>query len=185
MRKKLQTLNKHYFIKWTPDEVCRLLREHAIRAEDMIQSSRAQTRRLIRELYLLACQAGLVGSARTDAQASLLSRYASAIKQISHDYDNLFRRTRMIETANPDPQNAASVETIDRLQARLFYLLTQYSVHPCQHLAGHIVEQLNCLCQHPHIELLPTQRYIYSQSLNYWRSRVVMRDKCSQNMTLH
>ena len=92
----------------------------------------------------------------------------------------------MIETANSEPQDASSsVETIDRLQARLFYLMTQYSVHPCQHLAGHIVDQLNCLCRHPHIELLPTQRYIYSQSLNYWRSRVVVQDKNSQSMVLH
>ena len=185
MRKKLQTLKKHYFINWTPDEVCRLLRENAIKAEDMIQSSRSRTHRLIRELYLLACQACLVGSAKTDAQASLLCGYARAIKKISHDYDNLFRRTRMTETANPEPRDASSVETIDRLQARLFYLMTQYSLHPCRHLAGHIVDQLNCLCRHPHIELLPTQRYIYSQSLNYWRSRVIMQDKCGQSMALH
>lgn len=62
---------------------------------------------------------------------------------------------------------------IDRLQARLFYLMTQYSVNPSTHIAGHIVKQLTCLCMHPHIDLMPAQHYIYSNALNYWRSRLI------------
>ena len=78
-----------------------------------------------------------------------------------------------------------SINSIDRLQARLFYLITQYSLHPCTHIAGHIVKQLTSLCQHPHIELLPAQHYIYSQSINYWRSRLVHNRIPISNQELH
>lgn len=78
----------------------------------------------------------------------------------------------MSEDSNEIAEDSA-INTIDRLQARLFYLITQYSLHPCTHLAGHIVESLTKLCQHQHIELLPAQHYIYSQSINYWRSCLI------------
>jgi len=74
---------------------------------------------------------------------------------------------------------------IDRLQARLFYLITQYSVNPCTHIAGHIVKQLTCLCQHPHIDLMPAQHYIYSNSLNYWRSRLINNGIPADKRELH
>ena len=75
--------------------------------------------------------------------------------------------------------------SIDRLQARLFYLITQYSLHPCKHLAAHIVNQLTNLCQHPHIELLPAQHYIYSQSINLWRSRLLNDCDVQNKQQLH
>lgn len=77
------------------------------------------------------------------------------------------------------------LNNIDRMQARLFYLTTQFTVHPCVNIAGSIVELLNNLCRHPQIELLPAQRYIYSQSLNYWRSKLINNAKDSNKAVLH
>ncbi|MEO1925650.1 MAG: hypothetical protein ABGY08_06650, partial [Gammaproteobacteria bacterium] len=71
-----------------------------------------------------------------------------------------------LSESNSEVAEDSAINTIDRLQARLFYLMKQYTMNPCIHLAGHIVELLRNLCQHPHIELLPAQHYIYSQSLN-------------------
>jgi hypothetical protein len=70
-------------------------------------------------------------------------------------------------------ENSNSINMLDRSQARLFYLITQYSLHPCAHIAAHIVEQLTRLYQHPNIELMPAQHYIYSQSINLWRSHLL------------
>ena len=64
-------------------------------------------------------------------------------------------------------------ESIDRLQAKLFFLMTRYMSHPCHHIAAHIVESLTSLSKHPHIELFPMQQQIYSQSINLWRSRLL------------
>ncbi len=68
--------------------------------------------------------------------------------------------------------DTVTTESIDRLQARLFFLMTRYTTRPCQQLAEHIVESLILLCQHPHIQLMPAQQHIYSQSVNLWRSRI-------------
>ena len=68
---------------------------------------------------------------------------------------------------------AKELPSLDKLQAQLFRLLTQYSVRPCNHVASHIVQSLTHLCEHPLIELVPEQRSIYSQSLNMWRSRLL------------
>lgn len=75
--------------------------------------------------------------------------------------------------------------SLDRLQARIFYLITQYSQRPCAHLAANIVKELNNVCHHPHIELLPAQQYIYSQSINYWRSRLVHCSEPTNKVKLH
>ena len=83
------------------------------------------------------------------------------------------------------PENDITINSIDRLQARLFYLITQYSLHPCTHLAAHIVKQLTNLCQHPHIDLMPAQHYIYSNSLNYWRSRIIHNRIPASKQELH
>lgn len=64
-------------------------------------------------------------------------------------------------------------ESIDQLQAKLFFLMTRYTTHPCHHIASHIVDSLTLLSTHPHIELFPMQRQIYSQSINLWRSRLL------------
>ena len=120
----------------------------------------------------------------------MLINYAKQIKEISNDYDALFRRKNMSEAVplckqNDEEAEEPAINNIDRLQARLFYLTTQFSVHPCTHVAGHIVESLTQLCKHPHIELLPAQHYIYSQSLNYWRSRLINAPKTKSKEKYH
>ncbi len=178
MLRKILTLNKAYFIKWTPDEVCLFLENKSISPELLIQSNKANTNKLVRDFYLLACRASLNSTEDQNQNAVMLTNYAKAIKKMSRDYEILFRRVRMtegdavFENKNED-QEETILNSIDRMQARLFYLTTQFSVHPCTHIAGNIVDLLMKLCQHPHIELLPAQRYIYSQSLNYWRSRLI------------
>jgi hypothetical protein len=174
MLRKIITLDKAYVVNWTPDDVCLLLKSKSITADSLIQSNKLNTNKLVRELFLLACRASLSSSDK----ATTLSNYAKAIKQISNDYEGLFRRRVMTEVTTmtenkKEISEDSAINTIDRLQARLFYLTTQYSVHPCIHIANHIVELLTSLCKHPNIELLPAQHYIYSQSINYWRSCLV------------
>lgn len=186
MLRKIQTLNKTYFINWTPSEVCYFLQLKSIRAEQLIQLNKQHTHKLVRQFFLLACQASL-NLERESREAVLLRTYAKAIKQISTDYENLFRRTEVsakMNQAELEIDTDTSICSIDRLQARLFYLITQYSLQPCTHLAGHIVNQLTSLCRHPHIELMPAQQYIYSQSINYWRSRLI-NNTTSANNKIH
>lgn len=85
----------------------------------------------------------------------------------------------------PEKETATSIDTIDHQQARLFYLITQYSLHPCIHIAERVVQQLTNLCRHPNIELLPAQHYIYCQSINYWRSRLVKDESERSKNKLH
>ena len=187
MLRKIIALDKVYFVNWTPEEVCSLLENKTISASNLVQKNKVSTKKLIKDFYLLACRASLNAVDGEDRKAIILRNYANAIKRISNDYEKIFRRQTMTETAVTEPEtNAQSNEdsvlnNIDRMQARLFYLTTQFSAHPCTHLAGHIVELLTKLCKHPHIELLPAQHYIYSQSLNYWRSRLVR--SCSEQGT--
>jgi hypothetical protein len=178
MKRIINTLDKAYVVEWAPTNVCALLRENAISADKLVQSNKFNTKRLIKDFFLLACRASLSTSETEIKKAATLSNYANAIKRISNDYENLFRRQEMVEAVSETDNKSevmedSAINNIDRMQARLFYLTTQFSVHPCTHLAGHIVELLTSLCKHPHIELLPAQHYIYSQSLNYWRSRLI------------
>ncbi len=171
MLKKLIIANKPQTVNWTPSSVCKLLECGLVRAEQLIQPTKNNTHKLIRDLYLLACQAALKAPMIKSKEAELLRSYARTIKQISEEYDHLFRRQTMIEAepqyeSTKEKANDSSINNIDRMQARLFYLTTQFSVHPCTHLAGHIVDLLTSLCKHPHIELLPAQPSIYSQSMN-------------------
>ncbi len=186
MLRKIKTLDKAYVVNWTPDDVCSLFKNKSITADDLIQSNKLNTNKLVRELFLLACRASLSSSDK----ALTLSSYAKAIKQISNDYENLFGRRVMTEVATitenkKETSKDSAINTIDRLQARLFYLTTQYSVHPCTHIANRIVELLTCLCKHPHIELLPVQHYIYSQSINYWRSCLIKNNVPNTRAELH
>ncbi len=190
MLRKIITLNKAYFVNWTPDDVCFLLKNKSISAQNLVQSNKLNTKKLIKDFYLLACRASLSSSEDENKKAVMLSNYAKAIKQISNDYENLFGRMQMTGVSSMSEQQSETVEdsainNIDRMQARLFYLTTQFSMHPCTHLAGHIVELLTRFCQHPHIELLPAQRYIYSQSLNYWRSRLINSTQLTNKKGLH
>ena len=172
MLRKIRTLNKIYSINWTPEAVCSLFQNELIKAENLVQTNAKNNHVLVRELYLLACRASLKTTQQKSKEALLLRHYAKAIRQISNDYAVLFGRIIMTEKVNQDSEDSSN-NCIDRLQARLFYLITQYSFHPCKHLAANIVNQLAQLCQHPHIELMPAQHYIYSQSLNLWRSRLI------------
>jgi nitric oxide reductase large subunit len=188
MLKKIITLNKAYLVNWTPKDVCYLLKDKSITAGELIQSNKLNTNKLIRELYLLACRASL--SSTENEKAATLTNYAKAITQISSDYENLFGRKSMTQSVTSskstnDAKDDSVIINIDRLQARLYYLMTQYSVHPCTHIAAHIVEILTRLCQHPHIELIPAQHYIYSQSLNYWRSRLMSNSSVKNKESLH
>lgn len=172
MQKTLYTLNKTFYVEWTPDDVCVVLNQNHISANDLIQSNKSKTKKIVREFYLLACRASLNRSASDYINSRMLNRYAREIKQISNEYENIFWSSLMSNSIHQSVEEATN-NNIDRLQARLFYLITQYSVNPCTHIAGHIVKQLTCLCQHPHIDLMPAQHYIYSNSLNYWRSRLI------------
>ncbi len=158
-------------MKWTPDDVCDLINKNTISANDLIQSNKLNTKKLVKEFYLLACRASLKTSMTDHFNAILLNRYARAMKLICSEYERLFWSNSMSNT-NQQPVEESTNNNIDKLQARLFYLITQYSENPCAHIAGHIVKLLTSLCQHPHIELMPAQHYIYSNSVNYWRSRL-------------
>ncbi|MBL1140789.1 MAG: hypothetical protein HND53_02045 [Proteobacteria bacterium] len=190
MVRKIIALDKAFLVEWTPNEVCDLLRSKSITADNLVQSNKLTTNKLIRDFFLLACRASLSSSQNDHKKADILSNYAKAIKQISNDYENLFGSIKMTEVVTEsetknEVMEDSVINNIDRMQARLFYLTTQFSVHPCTHLAGHIVELLTSLCKHPHIELLPAQRYIYSQSLNYWRSRLINSPKQENRQILH
>lgn len=92
----------------------------------------------------------------------------------------------MLNERNTAAEEATnSITSIDRLQARLFYLVTQFSLHPCTHIAELIVKQLTSLCEHPHIELLPAQHYIYCQSINHWRSKLFINAKQTSLQIVH
>ncbi len=174
MLRRLIIANKPQTVNWTPSDVCELLRSRIIRAEQLIQPTKQNTHQLSRDLFLLACQASLSSGRSISKQAEVLRTYAKSINQISKEYEHLFRREAVSnETTTIEEEKTSSIHSIDRLQARLFYLITQYSSNPCTHIASHIVQQLTSLCQHPNIELLPAQHYIYSQSINYWRSRLL------------
>ena len=73
---------------------------------------------------------------------------------------------------------------LDTLQAGLFYLTTQYSIHPCSQIASKIVEHLDMLCSHPHIALVPEQNRIYTKLINLWRARL-LQNVSGMNGTLH
>jgi hypothetical protein len=79
---------------------------------------------------------------------------------------------------------ASESHDLDSLQAGLFYLTTQYSIHPCTRIASKIVEHLDMLCSHPHIALVPEQNRIYSKLINLWRSRL-FQNVSGLNWSLH
>mgnify|MGYP007077497544 CR=1 FL=1 len=185
MQKTLRTLKKKYRVQRQAEAVCKLLEENDISAEDLIQASRWHTRKLIKAFYLLACAACLEQFGKPNRQSNLLCRYAKRLNQLSQEYENLFRRNAVAELNNQKQNTSYTDNTLDRLQARLFYLMTQYTVHPCRHIAASIVNQLNTLCEHPHIELLPAQRYIYCQSINYWRSCLINSKDLSSTQNTH
>lgn len=97
MLKKIKTLDKAYFVNWTPDDVCFLLKSKSITAANLAQVNKVKTNKLIREFYLLACRASLSSSEIENKKAAMLSDYAKAIKQISNDYEDLFGRRSMTE----------------------------------------------------------------------------------------
>lgn len=75
--------------------------------------------------------------------------------------------------------------TLDVLQAGLFYLMNQYTFRQCPEIAGKIVEHLRLLCNHPHIELLPSQGHLYARMINIWRARQLGSRLSMQNDSVH
>ncbi|GJM04340.1 MAG: hypothetical protein DHS20C09_03310 [marine bacterium B5-7] len=184
MLKTLYTLNKTFYVEWTPDDVCEVLNNNAITANELVQSNKLNTKKLVREFYLLACRASLKPSASDHMNAIVLNRYARAMKLISREYEKLFWSSSMSNSVQQSVEEPTN-NNIDKLQARLFYLITQYSENQCSHIAGHIVNLLTSLCRHPHIDLMPAQHYIYSNSINYWRSRLSNNGTSVNKQELH
>ncbi|MGB1801102.1 MAG: hypothetical protein ACPHLK_09780 [Gammaproteobacteria bacterium] len=178
-------------MNWTSNDVCKLIESNEIKPNVLIQANKINTNKLIKELFLLACGAALSSMEKDNKESVLLRSYAKSIRQISKDYEHLFRRNSVNESKEQATHEEVTLlkeeepTSLDRLQARIFYLITQYSQHPCTHLAANIVKELNNVCQHPHIELLPAQQYIYSQSINYWRSRLVNCSEPANRAELH
>lgn len=191
MLRKIIALNKTYYVNWTSNDVCKLIESEAIKPNVLIQANKINTNKLIRELFLLACGAALSSMEKDNKESVLLRFYAKSIRKISKDYEDLFRRNSVNENKEQVIHEEVTIlkeeepTSLDRLQARIFYLITQYSQRPCTHLAANIVKELNTVCQHPHIELLPAQQYIYSQSINYWRSRLINCSEPTNKAELH
>ena len=70
---------------------------------------------------------------------------------------------------SPASTDQTSVMGLDQLQAALFYLMTQYSFSQCPKVAAEIVDHLNTMLRHPHMDLLPRQHGVLSSLLNHWR----------------
>ncbi|MEQ8289933.1 MAG: hypothetical protein RIB78_09430 [Gammaproteobacteria bacterium] len=170
MLKELRLKHHSLHIEWQPETVGRYLDEHKIPVDDLLQPDKLQTRTLCRELFLLAARASLNENEKVRGYAVLLRHFARSLSTLAQQQPVCKRRKPMNHSVNTHTTEQPS---LDGLQAQLFRLLTQYSLHPCRHIATHIVQALTHLCQHPHIELVPEQRHIYSQSLNVWRSRLL------------
>lgn len=74
------------------------------------------------------------------------------------------------------PDAAPGADTIDGLQAGLFWRMTRYAAAPSSSAAAAVVEQLMALCRHPHIAFLPIQAGVYVRLLNEWRARLPWED---------
>lgn len=90
MLKHIRVNNYPCQIKWSPDEVCDLFIHKSISADQLIQENKTSTHKLIRDLYLLACQAALSNPMKKSKEAEILRTYAQSIKETSEIYDNLF-----------------------------------------------------------------------------------------------
>lgn len=172
MLKELRIKDHSLQIEWQPTTVGRYLDEQRVHVDDLLQADKQQTKKLCRELFLLAARASLHESETVRGYAVLLRHYARSLSTLTRQQPNRKRRQAMHHSRNLN-HHTTEQPSLDGLQAQLFRLLTQYSLHPCRHLANNIVQALTHLCQHPHIELVPEQRSIYSQSLNMWRSRLL------------
>ena len=171
MLKSIRLREQTLLIDWNPETVGRCLQQHVLDVHDLCQLSKQENKRLIKDLFLLSTRASISPCPQTRAYGDLLALYARRLKHRFHHQQPHTGESSM----NPHTVTQPHTETpsLDGLQARLFRLMTQYSMHPCRHVASHIVQALTKLCQHPHIELLPEQRSIYSQSLNLWRARLL------------
>lgn len=171
MYKTINTRKGCYVVEWTPESVKNWLRSEAIHVEDFSVSSISMLKTLIREFYALACK-DCMNQYPLKEQFSQLSVFARSLEEFKHTF--YVEWSQAMSQAQEKPATAKKEEThsLDQLQAGLFYLTTQYTVRQCPHLAERIVWQLEQLCHHPHIELLPNQKYLYSRSLNLWRGRM-------------
>jgi len=70
----------------------------------------------------------------------------------------------------PSSRNCSLADQhIDQLQAGLFHLMTQYTFSHSAVVAAEIVDHVQRLLDHPHIELLPAQRGVLAGLLNKWQ----------------
>lgn len=85
-----------------------------------------------------------------------------------------------------DLADAQEGPTLDKLQAGLFLLVTQYTCTPSSALASAIVERLTQLCNHPFIELMPDQKQVFARLLNLWRTRLPLPARTTEHtLRLH
>ena len=154
-------------VEWTPEQVGQFLQSQHFNICRLCPKNNCYIKQLSKELFLLAAKASLSDKHHIRCYAGIISHYAKQLRDKS--MQNEVNQEHVIH----EQQTNNVTPSLDHLQAHLFKLMTQYSVHPCAHIATHIVHVLDNLCHHPHIELLPEQRSIYCQSLNLWRSKLL------------
>ncbi len=170
MFKAIQLNDRTLWIDWRPDVVGRYLDKHYFHIDDLADNDRCQLKQLSKELYLLAGRASV-------SRCANVRKYTAILRLNAHYLaTTIMQHTRNRSSLMNNPEQTAPTSeptSLDRLQATLFKLLTQYSLKPCADIAENIVSALTHLCQHPLIELVPEQRSIYCQSLNMWRSKLI------------
>lgn len=168
--KTIDTRKGRFVVEWTPEGVKSWLTKEAIKVQDFSVSSMPMLKSLIRAFYALACK-DCLKQCPLKQQFSKLSAFARSLEEFKHTFYAEWSEA-MSQAQEKNTCNKTENHSLDQLQAGLFYLTTQYTLRPCPHIAERIVWQLEQLCHHPHIELLPNQKYLYSRSLNLWRGRM-------------
>ena len=154
-------------VEWTPEQVGQFLQSQHFNICRLCPKNNCYIKQLSKELFLLAAKASLSDKHYIRCYAGIISHYAKQLR------DKSMQNEIIQQSQHSEQQSENNMPTLDQLQAHLFRLMTQYSLHPCRHIASNVVNALDNLCHHPHIELLPEQRSIYCQSLNLWRSKLL------------
>lgn len=82
-------------------------------------------------------------------------------------------------------RNCLHNDSFDNLQAGLFLLISQYTVKPCPHIAGQVVERLTMLCNHPQMAMFPNQSESYARMINFWRAQILEKSFMRGQFMLH
>lgn len=86
--RKIITRRGTYFVAWHPRDVCMLLETERLSPNELFPGKKDQLHRLIRDLYLLSCQASVSNRSGTNAgEHRILVRYARNL----HDFYNFYR----------------------------------------------------------------------------------------------